>query len=86
MTADQFKILIESSRHQGLISSDENRLMAEVVELGLLKVRHVMKPRVDMAACQISDSANTVQQIMVENSLTKDFPQKPYAPKVKIWP
>ena len=71
VTAEQLKLLIESSRQEGLISDDENQLFAEVIELGFLKVRHVMRPRVDMIACDVTDSAQKVQQIMAENKLTK---------------
>ena len=71
VTAEQLKLLIESSRQEGLISDDENQLFAEVIELGFLKVRHVMRQRVDMIDCDVTDSAQKVQQIMAENKLTK---------------
>jgi len=71
VTAEQLKLLIESSRQEGLISDDENQLFAEVIELGFLKVRHVMRPRVDMIACDVTDSAQKAQQLMAENKLTK---------------
>ncbi|MHC5061114.1 MAG: hemolysin family protein [Planctomycetota bacterium] len=71
VTTDQFKTLIEASRQRGLISSHENRLFAEVIELGFIKVRHVMRPRVDMIACEITASADKAIQLMTQNSLTK---------------
>jgi len=71
VTANQLKRLIESSRVRGLISADENELFAEVIELGFLKVRHVMQPRVDIIACEISDSVEKTRKLMLENSLTK---------------
>jgi len=71
VTANQFKLLIDSWAQQGLISSDENQLLAEVVELGLLKARHVMTPRVDMIACETADSPRKAQQLMTQNKLTK---------------
>ncbi len=71
VTADDFKFLIDSNRKQGFISSDENKLFSEVIELGFLKVRHVMKPRVDMTLCSISDSNIRVRQLMLERHLTK---------------
>ena len=48
ITLAEFRSLVNLSRQRGLIGADENRLLGEVVELGLLKVRHVMQPRVDM--------------------------------------
>lgn len=71
VTAKQLKQLIESSRAHGLISADENELFAEVIELGFLKVRHVMQPRVDIIACEISDPVEKTKKLMLENSLTK---------------
>ncbi|MHC4534948.1 MAG: transporter associated domain-containing protein, partial [Planctomycetota bacterium] len=43
----------------------------EVIELGLLKVRHVMRPRVDMLACDVTDSPQKAHKKMHENNLTK---------------
>lgn len=71
VTPEQFKTLIESSRQTGPDTSHENRLFAEVIELGFLKVRHVMRPRVDMITCAATDSAEKVRRLMAENSLTK---------------
>jgi len=71
VTVEQFKTLIESSRQRGPDTSHENRLFAEVVELGFLKVRHVMRPRVDMITCAATDSREKVQRLMAENNLTK---------------
>jgi CBS domain containing-hemolysin-like protein len=71
VTVEQFKTLIESSRQQGLITDHENRLFAEVIELGFLKVRHVMRPRVDMITCSATDSPQKAQRLMTENNLTK---------------
>ncbi len=67
----RLKILIEASRKQGLITPDENQLLLEIIEFSHLKVRHVMRPRVDMQACEISTAGKTVRRIMSENNLTK---------------
>jgi putative hemolysin len=71
VTAAQFKRLIESSRQRGIISNNENQLLTEVVELGLLKVRNVMKSRVDMTTCQADTAREKISRIMIENNLTK---------------
>ena len=71
ITVGEFKSLIETSRKQGLITSDENKLLTEVIELGFLKVRHVMRPRVDMIACAVTDSTQTARRMMQKNHLTK---------------
>ena len=71
ITVNEFKSLIDTTRKQGLISADENKLLTEVIELGLLKVRHVMRPRVDMLACSVTDSPQIARKKMQENRLTK---------------
>lgn len=71
ITLNEFRSLIDLSRRRGLISEDENRLLSEVVELGFLKVRHVMQHRVDMVACAVTDAVETVRDRMREHRLTK---------------
>ncbi len=71
LTVGEFRSLIETTRNQGLITSDENRLLTEVIELGFLKVRHVMRPRVDMVACSVRESAQAVRSLLLANALTK---------------
>ncbi len=67
----EFASLIETTRRQGLISADENKLLTEIIELGFLKVRNVMRPRVDMVTCNVTDSADVARQKMKANHLTK---------------
>jgi len=71
LTVGEFRSLIETTRNQGLITSDENRLLTEVIELGFLKVRHVMRPRVDMVACSVTESAQAIRSLLLANALTK---------------
>ncbi len=71
ITVGEFRSLINAVRKQGLITADENRLLAEVIELGFLKVRHVMRPRVDMMVCAVTDSSRVARQKMQKNHLTK---------------
>jgi CBS domain containing-hemolysin-like protein len=70
-TLAEFRSLVDLSRRRGLIGEDENRLLGEVVELSLLKVRHVMQPRVDMIACEVADSPEVARKLMQEHHLTK---------------
>jgi putative hemolysin len=71
ITAGEFKSLIETTRKQGLITADENKLFTEVIELGFLKVRHVMRPRVDMIACDVTESSDSARRKMKENRLIR---------------
>jgi CBS domain containing-hemolysin-like protein len=71
MSTEEFKMLIEASRRGDLISPDENKLLTEIANLGFLKVRHVMQPRVDMITCKTNDSVKNTREIMIQKSLTK---------------
>ncbi len=71
ITTAEFKSLIQASQKRGLITADENRLLAEVVELGFLKVYDCLQPRVDMVACDVTAPTSTARQLMLKNNLTK---------------
>ena len=71
ISAKEFRFLIEQTKKRGLITADENKLLSEIVELGFLKVRHVMKSRVDMIACDITEPIQKIREIMLSNNLTK---------------
>ncbi|MCU0916075.1 MAG: hemolysin family protein [Planctomycetes bacterium] len=71
ITLAEFRSLVNLSRRRGLITESENRLLGEVVDLGQLKVRHVMRPRVDLVSCKVSDPPATVRAQMCEHRLTK---------------
>jgi CBS domain containing-hemolysin-like protein len=70
-TLAEFRSLVSLSRRRGLISEDADRLLGEVVELGLLKVRHVMQPRVDMIAADVTEPPESVRELMRTRHLTK---------------
>lgn len=67
----EFKILVELLRKRGLITTDENKLLSEIVELDLLKVRDCLQSRVDMVACSVAESSRAIQQIMNKHNLIK---------------
>lgn len=71
ITTGEFKALMEQVRKRGLITTDESRLFTEVIELGFLKVRDCLRPRVDMVACAVTDSAENAREILLKNNLTK---------------
>ena len=71
ITTDEFKSLIEQVQKRGLITADENKLITEIIELGYLKVRDCLRPRVDMPVCSVTDSNEHVRRIMEKNHLTK---------------
>jgi len=71
ISTGEFKFLIEQVRKRGLITADENRLLGEIIQLGYLKVRDCLRPRVDMIACCVTDSTQTAREMMEKNHLIK---------------
>ncbi len=71
LTAEHFKTLIQQVGRKGLITGSETRLLTEVVELEALKVRNVMKPRVDMVTCSVNELPRRARKIMRQNNMTK---------------
>ncbi len=71
VTPEQFKTLIESTRQRGYMTEDQRQVFAEVIELGYLKVRHVMRPRVDMVTCDVSEPRERIMKLMNDGELTK---------------
>lgn len=49
----QLRLMLEKSARKGVLSHDENLLLLEILELSMLKVRHVMQPRVEVYACSV---------------------------------
>lgn len=68
---EDFKILIDACKKHGYISDEENKLYGEVIELGLLKVRHVMLPRVDMITLDVRSDRKEAIKLMRDHGLTK---------------
>jgi putative hemolysin len=71
ITENEFRSLIKQIKKRGLITADQNKLINEIIELGTLKVRDCLKPRVDMTACNVMDRPETIKKIMMEHNLTK---------------
>lgn len=68
---EEFRSLMEQMKRRGLITTEENRLLGEIVELSLLRVKHCMRPRVDMVACSVDSSPEDVEKLLRQNRLTK---------------
>ena len=71
ITTAEFKSLIEASQKRGLITADENKLLSEIIEIGSLKVRDCLQPRVDMIACPVTELPQHAREMMLRNHLTK---------------
>jgi len=70
ITSDEFKALIDVTGKRGLITSHQKRLLMETVDFGALKVRHVMRPRVDLSACTTHEPLAAVRERMIRKQMT----------------
>ena len=73
LSHDELQALLELSGREGVIDPHEQRIIREVLELGDMKVRDVMTPRVRMHAVDINTSRDDIIKLATEARLTK-FP------------
>ncbi|MFK7790955.1 MAG: hemolysin family protein [Phycisphaeraceae bacterium] len=55
LSARELEIMLSMSRDRGIIDEDEQQLLRHVLELGQIKVRDVMVPRVDIRGYDLED-------------------------------
>lgn len=55
LSADELETMLSMSRQRGIIDRDEQQLLRHVLELGQIKVRDVMVPRVDIHGHNLDD-------------------------------
>ena len=55
LSAHELEIMLSMSRERGIIDQDEQELLRHVLELGQIKVRDVMVPRVDIRGYNLDD-------------------------------
>jgi putative hemolysin len=55
LSARELEIMLSMSRERGIIDQDEQQLLRHVLELGQIKVRDVMVPRVDIRGYNLDD-------------------------------
>jgi putative hemolysin len=51
VTKDELQALVEVAAREGVVTSQESDMLADILELGELKVREVMLPRVEVVGC-----------------------------------
>ena len=56
VTPEELKQLLEASQVRGTLRPDEGRMLRELIDLGRLRCREVMVPRVDVVMCPIEET------------------------------
>lgn len=69
LSAEELETMLSMSRQRGIIDRDEQQLLRHVLELGQIKVRDVMVPRVDIHGHNISDPPQVLLELAKETRL-----------------
>lgn len=71
ITENELKALMTISRKEGIIDDDEEEMIHSIFELGDRSVDEIMKPRVDIIACDKNATARELAGIMENSKHTK---------------
>lgn len=69
LSADELETMLSMSRQRGIIDRDEQQLLRHVLELGQIKVRDVMVPRVDIHGHNLSDPTSALLDLARQTRL-----------------
>ncbi len=68
ISSEELKMLLNYSRdNQDGLSSSTSELLEDIVELSELKVRHFMKPRVDLVLASVDDPIDKIVDLAIKN-------------------
>jgi CBS domain containing-hemolysin-like protein len=68
---EEIDLLIAESRDGGLLEPDEHRRLRRALQLGIRPARHLMVPRQQIAAIEISTPVEEVTRVMAESPYTR---------------
>lgn len=71
LTTVELKTLLEMSRLGGAIRPQEDTFLRAVIDLGQLRVRDVMVPRVEITAFDVNDSPERLRELMRQTRFRK---------------
>ncbi len=73
LTSDELSNLVELAANQGVLHASEQQLLADVVQLSVLRVRDIMTPRVDVRWLSSTDTSQELLQVARDTGYTR-FP------------
>jgi putative hemolysin len=71
ITPDELKALLELSHRGGVLRRTEDMMLREVINLGYVRVRDVMVPRVEVVACPLAEDPAAVRALLAARRLKK---------------
>jgi len=54
LTQEELVTMVDVAERSGVLGRDERKMMEDVLELGLVRLREIMTPRVDIIACDVT--------------------------------
>ncbi|MBO5993179.1 MAG: HlyC/CorC family transporter [Acidaminococcaceae bacterium] len=71
LTEAELKVMVDEVENEGTISEDESDLIKSAIEFNDIRVREIYTPRVDMVACNITDSNAEIYRLFTTNHFTR---------------
>ncbi|HBX74715.1 MAG TPA: HlyC/CorC family transporter [Acidaminococcaceae bacterium] len=71
ITEAELKVMVDEVENEGTISEDESDLIKSAIEFNDIRVREIYTPRVDMVACNITDSNAEIYRQFTTNHFTR---------------
>jgi CBS domain containing-hemolysin-like protein len=69
LSAEELESLLNLSQHRGVIDTNEEQLLQQVLQLSRLKVRDLMTPRVDVVAFEMGDDPHKLIELIRQTRL-----------------
>ncbi|MBQ5344381.1 MAG: DUF21 domain-containing protein, partial [Acidaminococcaceae bacterium] len=71
ITEAELKVMVDEVENEGTISEDESDLIKSAIEFNDIRVKEIFTPRVDMVACNITDSNAEIYRMFTTNNFTR---------------
>ena len=71
ITEDELRTIVEVSHEEGVIESEEKKMINNVFDFGDAQAKEVMIPRIDMTFAQVDSSYDELIQIFQEDKFTR---------------
>lgn len=71
MTEAELKVMVDEVESEGSINRDESDLIKAAIEFNDVRVKEILTPRVDMVACNITDSNAEIYRLFSSNNFSR---------------
>jgi putative hemolysin len=71
VTKDELQAIVEVAAREGIVTTQESDMLADILDLGEMKVREVMLPRVEVVGCDRVTPMSVVLAVFRKTRMTK---------------